>query len=581
MPLSKVFHPNALRERFFSHEASPRTFRGPGDSLPPQLFCLTVVLYACYLAAMQSDWVLAGEMWAEMATNYFPAANAQSIGERLFSTDAGYIPLPQRLLAYLGSLLRLPASAVPYFYTWSGIAATAMMVGAFCLRPFRAVVNSDSLRFVTAISVLLLADFETRTFINFTYYVPFLAAIVTALALADDSVDVPAWAWILPILMLSKPAALTVLPAMILVAFVSRRRFRLITLVATLVCLAQVVQLVLSHKGGAFVPTAEISRLDKLHASIRYFFGYVGYYTTGTALDTNIFGRILSGLAIAAFCLVSLLASGRRSHALLVVGLSLLFWNLLLNCFALSDTWNLDMARLQGAPIYRHIIVGFFGVVLMVASLAALLSERRRESSGALRASLGAVLMLAWLAGSGWLAFAGALNRVPGLPTTQNSQWQQMAQAIDAGVPVCVPVDPLGWMYGIQCKQLNPEITRENSYRFAALPTGGAGSYFLAPPPDGLDGKSLISLAAMVRPTSNRTGPINAMAIVRTKDGTSRYFTGARELPATGGLILLTSDLPVATEDIASIRLSFGSPVALAFEASKSANTPAILWMGR
>ncbi|NKC48732.1 hypothetical protein HED54_12175 [Ochrobactrum anthropi ATCC 49188] len=64
---------------------------------------------------------IGGGMWAEMATNYYPNANASSFVQKLLSTDAGYIPAPQRLIALVGNQLNLPAATIPYFYTWSSI----------------------------------------------------------------------------------------------------------------------------------------------------------------------------------------------------------------------------------------------------------------------------------------------------------------------------------------------------------------------------------------------------------------------------------------------------------------------------
>ena len=167
------------------------------ERLPRRYFALCIALYVCYLLAMQPALLLDGEMWAEMATNYYANAQAPSLVARLMSTDAGYIPLPQRLLALLFHALALPASSIPYAYSWTAILLTAAMVGSFCLGPFRRVVQSDGLRLLVALSVLALADYETRTFINFTYFAAFFILILSALALVSDKMDAPpGWAWL-------------------------------------------------------------------------------------------------------------------------------------------------------------------------------------------------------------------------------------------------------------------------------------------------------------------------------------------------------------------------------------------------
>ena len=57
--------------------------------------------------------------------------------------------------------------------------------------------QSDGLRLLVALSVLALADYETRTFINFTYFAAFFILILSALALVSDKMDAPpGWAWL-------------------------------------------------------------------------------------------------------------------------------------------------------------------------------------------------------------------------------------------------------------------------------------------------------------------------------------------------------------------------------------------------
>lgn len=249
MDSKKLLWPHILRKWLFAGDDIVKADAG-SEHRPFSLFLLCIVSYCLYLILMQPSWVLGGEMWAEMGSNYFPAASSPSILVKLFTTDAGYIPLPQRILAACGDLLNFSASSIAYFYTWSAIVLTGAMIGVFCLKPFRLLVSNDFLRFFSAITILLIADFETRTFINFTYFSAFFIAILTALALVDRSRDVPWWAWFIPIMILSKPTVLSVLPAMIVVAYVSKARFRLITALAVLFCFGQMIQMYLSNAAG-------------------------------------------------------------------------------------------------------------------------------------------------------------------------------------------------------------------------------------------------------------------------------------------------------------------------------------------
>ena len=58
---------------------------------PVFYFILCVVFYCLFQIITQQVWVLGGEMWAEMATNYFSNASAPSIAIKLFATDKAYI----------------------------------------------------------------------------------------------------------------------------------------------------------------------------------------------------------------------------------------------------------------------------------------------------------------------------------------------------------------------------------------------------------------------------------------------------------------------------------------------------------
>lgn len=572
--------PRLVRNRFIEQSQPDKSVSDLSDARPLILFASCLIFYIAYLLALQPGWMLDGGMWAEMATNYFANANAPELSQKLFSTDAGYIPFPQRLICLLGYVLNLPASSIPYFYTWTAVALTAMMVGAFCLRPFRILVKSDLLRFFTAVAVLMVADFESRTFINFTYFSAFFAAILTALALADDTSEVPWWAWVLPVLMVSKPAVLSVLPAMMIASSVSNPRFRRITIVVLLVCIAQLIRMTASHHAGAFTTANTIGVFDKLHASIKYFVGFIGAYSFGKAGAAKIHLPILLGTGILFLCSLVLFKKRKRSGSLILVGLSLLFFNVTLNCFALSDSWNLDMARLAGVPLYRHIIVGFFGVVLTMTGLIDGVSERASLASKFITNNSGAKLFFAWFVLSGWFIFAGKVTRLPASPVTHNSQWESLATVIDSGAPVCVPVDPFGWVYQRNCKHLNPSINWMSKYHFEPLPLEGSSSVFTVAPSAYASGQALLSIAALVSPQTMQAIPVSATAVIEMNDGTSRFFSGGRTLSSSAGLLLMMGKEAVPIKDIRSIKLVFSAPVGLAILENDASNSPAILWMG-
>jgi hypothetical protein len=549
---------------------------------PVILFILTILLYSCYMMVMQPNMVLGGAMWAEMATNYFPNANSPSYLKKIFSTDAGYIPLLPRLIALIGNQLNFPAAAIPYFYSWSAVIGSSILVGSFCLPQFRKLIKSDSLRFVTCLAVLMLADFETRTFINFSYNSAFFIAIITSLAIVNKVEDVPRWAWTIPILIISKPSVLAALPAMILVAFISKSRFRWITFFATVTSTLGVIQLLMSLQAGVFLQANNPSLISKLTLSVQFFFGFLGAYSTGQLFQLNTTFLMLCGLGVFVLGLFVFFYTKSNSRVLIIMGFLLLYGNVLLNVFALSDVWNADMGILSSGTvrIYRDVIVGFHGCLLVMCGLfSSLRSNEFIRLSKFLNGIPGALIFLIWFAGMGYLSIAGRISREPSSPTIYNSQWQSMASSIDSRLsPLCVPIDPwwkgANWMYGINCGLLKVAPAWEDGVALISTPL-----FFDTKPTNSIFEKKLIAAAILVRPFSNQKTFIEAQMLVKLVDGSYKYYSGSRYLIPSGGLLLLTGKDIVPIKNIASVRVIFNLPVEVALD-SDDGGKPGIAWLG-
>lgn len=531
-------------------------------------FLLLLTFYILYLSLFQSKWVFSGEMWAEMATNYFTNSLAPQLHVRLFSTDAGYIPLPQRIIATFGSSLALPARAIPYYYTWAGIVGTGLLVGSFCLAEFRSLVRSDGLRFAVALAILLPVDFETRTFINFTYFGAFFCAVVTALAYVERTRTIPAWSWFVPFLMISKPALLAVLPAMIIVSITSGTRFRAITITTLFFCAAQFMQIWLSHSGGQFSAANHFSFYEKIDASVRYTLGISGAFLLGLVLSGEYYKPVMLGSLLLALSTLVLLFNRSRSSALILVGLCLISFNVVLNCFALPDAWNSNMSMVQNVPVYRHIQVALFGEVLLVVGLIEASCGRffgyysRRFSSVA-----GLTLFTLWFVFSGWLPFSGRINRLPESPALGNSQWSALSSKIDAPGAVCVPIDPYGWYFTRGCGFLNADpASRISPFTYGSVRFSGISSVtFEAHVVE--TGKHLISISFPARSHSAAGVSMTGTANVISNGVVVGTLSGSKYLDAGGGSVYLSTSTPIKIEREFEIRLEFNSPVDLGISA--------------
>lgn len=552
------------------------------DMTPIFLFMATILFYSCYMMAMQPNMVLGGEMWAEMATNYFMNANSPSYLKKLFATDAGYIPFLARLIALVGNRLNLPAATIPYFYTWSAVIGSSFLVGAFCLPQFRRLVKSDSLRFVTCLAILMLSDFQTRTFVNFTYFSAFFIAIVTSLAIFQKTEEVPMWAWIIPILILSKPAVLAVLPAMIFVAFISKSRFRCITYFSIITGGVGLIQMLMSLQAGIFVQTNNPVLFSKLIISIQYFFGFLGAYSVGQIFQLNPSYLIMFGLGVFSLGIAVFFYTKASSKFLIIIGFLLLFNNILINVFALSDVWKEDLGILLGGSprIYRDIIVGFHGCVLVMCGLfSSLTSIGFIKLNKFFSGNFGTLLFITWFNCVGYFSIAGRINREPSSPTLNSSQWQSMSASIDSHLtPLCVPIDPwwkgANWIYGNNCGLLIAAPAWEDGISIINTPL-----YFDTKPPIAIFEKKLVAAAVLVRPLSTHKVFVEVQMVMKLIDGSYKYYSGSRNLMPSGGLLLLTGKDVIPVKNISSVRVFFNLPVQVALASVEEGGT-GIAWFG-
>jgi hypothetical protein len=510
------------------------------------IFCLYLVL----TIFCQRDWFLPGSMYAEMAVNYYANAIAPDWVTRLFATDSGYIPLPQRLLAL--ALAGVPVGSVPYVYQVTAFLFGGLLVAAFLHPIFCALVRDDRVRALVCLAFCCIPDFEVRGFINFTYLGLCLTVPLIALALTRDAPDAPWWAWALPLLLLSKPAELALLPAIVLALVAAhlfaKPRFRLLLLLSLLMGAAQLVRMMTSAGAvsGAFVdPHATL--LTKLQTALVSGVGTLGGFTLGLPLKRTLglqapWLMIVVGAALTYFYLVAVARRWRAPPALLLVGGILLFTSAFLNSFVLSKTWNLQLDMLRQWPIFRWSLGCAVGAVFCAASAGQILVS----SDGWRARRFGTIglfpMALLWSAVAFWPI--ALLNAFPPTPVTGNSYWRSLAGRIAGGGPVCVPLDPYFgfdgkfWMYRRDCTQLN----RGPSWAAPVRALQGPERVTIA---EVARGKPLLGLIAFVRPRT--AGPVRLAATVVADDGRTIVLSGERRVGSAGGIILLSppGDAPV------------------------------------
>lgn len=533
----------------------------------------------------ERNWMLRGEMWAEMATNYFRYAESSVAREWLFATDAGYIPFPQRLIAVTGYLLQLPNKVIPYFYTWIAAALSAICMSLFCLPYYRPVLKDDWARFFICVFLTVTIDFETRTFINFSYLFTLVVALFCLRVLARPDDSVPVWGWIFPILVLSKPAVLTVMPLVVWASIRARSRtFRLISVAMLVAAFAQLWQIHLSQQAGVMpFQAAQSTVLSKLTASGLYSLGHLVEMSVGLRWGACLaeFGKfylVVPGVVVVVILLGVGLKARASSRNLMAAGAILLFGNTLLNCVALSSEWRSDLDKLLHPYLYRHVIVSYWGVVLILTGLWSTWARCWEDGQRHILRRVGLGVLVGWWCLTGWFWDGVSASKEFQSPLVGNSKWQLQAERIRSGKrPLCVPVDPFAWgMYGEGCNILNGEMALRGPWKYQLVDQRG----LLLPIPDSVKGRQVFAMGVVVRTVGGGDTSLGATIRLDGKAGTAEKRVNQKLTDKGGVLFFDWSEEGGFLGSQSDLRVQFDRPVEVMLLKVNEDFTPAVTWMG-
>ena len=258
----------------------------------------------------------------------------------------------------------------------------------------------------------------------------------------------------------------------------------------------------------------------------------------------------------------------------------LLYFNILLNCFSL--VWGEKMEVLNGVPIYRQIMPGFIGSILIVAGVTENLKYIHFISKINVFSKIFSphYLFVGWFVLAGWLTLGVHLSREPKFPVLGLSQWQKFSPAIDdlPDLSLCFPINPYGWLY-----------TRGKGA--AVLPDGyvcGAefkyndtndekGKFILkVKPPTTVKKLKITSLGIAIRALNSDVNVLKVKAIVKSLNGTTKLLFGEINMDNSENLIHLTTNSTIGIENVNSVEFIFNTSTKFAY----INNQPAIMWMG-
>lgn len=554
------------------------------SKLPSYFYFLTLVLlYSIYQVAMSPDWFLGGEIWAEMATNYYQAPLTSGLLSKLFSTDYGYLPFPQRLICLIFSIIKIPTNILPFLYSWSSLLLIPSMVGVFCLFWFRAIIESDFSRFLFSFLLLLVVDFETKTFINFTYYGAFLIGITSALILVSDKNIKLKFIWFIPLLCISKPAVLAAIPGLI---FSSKNKKITSALIFTISAgLMQLIFIFINSTLNHSVGIEDGGLFLKFLLSIKYFLVFIGRYSIGRLFSLSDYYHIAIGIVIFTTGLFICYKKRDNSYSLIIIGFLLIYFNLLINIFAIPTTWGSDLSHLKSLPVYRHNIISIFGLYLFVYGFFVAFSFNFKHIIKFNFLNIYAIAIFClWTILTGWLSRSFEMNKQPSFPVLNSSYWKDLSPVLDnknIQSPICIPLNPLGWVYSRGCSLLNPEINWTTGYYFDMSTIFSAEKMLLIKIPANVTNNNLISFAVVVRPFNYMQTYLTANAYIYIKGGRDvKIYSGSRNLKIDGGIILFGGSESIPLSSIEKIEVSFSTPVQVGYYDIKGSSEMGILWMG-
>lgn len=553
------------------------------------MFAVASLAYPVLMLRVQGHASSRGQMWAEMETNYYPTAASGTLLEKLFATDAGYIPFPQRAIALVGEVLSLPASAIPYYYSGAAHVLSGVLIATLILPQFRALIANDALRIVISLSLMLVLDAQTRTFLNFTYLAVLPLIYVTALALVCPG-SIPRWAWLWPVLVLSKPGVLSVLPAIALVAIVIPGRFRRIALVCVGVGIGLVARLAVSARSGANPLQPDTSTvMEKVVTTGEHFLAYLTRFIISPGAIVPRQELLWGGLALFVVALVVALICRTRPVALVAVALYASAFFLLISSFALASVFEPTLPLLNWEVFDRRVAINVLCAVLVLGAFVAVVAESaqiRALTAGLHVRSPGRLglarfitrgilplIFISWFVGIGWFGYATTVLVPVGGPLPNVSQWVSSAEELDtADMAVCVPLEPWGWYYGRDCV---PTYVDDPSQ----LTLGAVGSSVDIPIPEVVLATDIESLVIFAPPANGGMG--SAVLVLRYETGHAVTVSATSTVEAGGGTFQFRIPAVADTPTIASAELSFSTPMNVAQSLVNDSIQPSSMWFSR
>lgn len=227
---------------------------------------LILVITLCCLTFIYDSSLFMSPTWAEEVTNFMSVGFNKSIKDNILVTDAGYLPLFQRLVALFSiKILHLKAYISLYAMQLIAYAVTGIIISFFVKTQFKQYFGLNDRYLLSLIFMMLVINKESGAFINFIVYG---IAIIFFYFLVDSA----EWSRLEYISIcifsclatMSKGSYVTVLPFMILCLLMFFRNYTRRDIIFSIVCAAGALQQLIYYlaNGADWVDKNEYSEMN-------------------------------------------------------------------------------------------------------------------------------------------------------------------------------------------------------------------------------------------------------------------------------------------------------------------------------
>lgn len=476
-------------------------------------------------------------MYAEMGTNYFPATKLL-FPNSVFMTDAGYIPLFNRLIGLFISIFDISAIHIPYVYYCIGYLGAALAVGSIAHPWFRRAIASDTLRILLASVYLFSLPLESMVYLNFNY--AFLLPVALWLYALWKSPTSPGfWGVIFPLIMFGKPAFILYVPLAAFVWFKNTCNLTRISLGLGIIgsCL-QVGILKYNQAVGAYNQyDYDASLFEVIGAFIRGLLSMPSLYSLGPVISHgDALAPILLSLGLLYWLYKTWPKFDHDTKQLVLWGGAIVFLSVGLHCIALPSSWVKTSTYLS-TRLNRHEIAAATGVFIAIVGIV--MHYEKRNS----KALLG---FLIWALVSGW-AWNGL--KPISFPKTGFGSWNTMAtESRLKQDQFFIPLEPFGWFYAQNVT--TPPLETEKKH----FPKTHVTSLSIP-----LDNISLFGAMIGIKPSSNIV--VSGSAQVTLSSG--QIYLLPRVSKAKSDAHFQTFTLDKALQNATQITYTFDHPVSI------------------